>query len=152
MKNFVKWFLFDEEWNLCLLDHRHIQRPWLLPPGWGIERWEPPIKALERELCEELWIQFDVHTSRLLVQQILTLPDWSRHYWMYFTGKWKWNPSIKEVQKFWDSILWIPPDKIISPKINGLREDTRLLIIQAIRSLKWTKPELNIYHATNKRV
>jgi mutator protein MutT len=55
----VAWILRNKNWEILIAKRKAEKSFWWKWefPGWKIEFWETPQKALERELFEEFWIQ-----------------------------------------------------------------------------------------------
>lgn len=74
MHHTVRCFLFNEHGKFILVKHKGKNR-WVLP-GWHIENDENIVKALKREVKEELWVKIKIlwHTLDLEVENLKEYP------------------------------------------------------------------------------
>lgn len=70
----VKWIIYSENWKVLLCKEKDGTRdiPW-----WGLDWGEDPIKCLERELDEEMWLTASKITNKPL-EFIAIEKQWSQ--------------------------------------------------------------------------
>ena len=146
-RHYAKVLITNKDWDVLLLNHSHITRPWLMLPWWECELWETPLVALKRELWEELIAAFSFDKIQFVVNQILQLPneEFFRYGSLYYLPH-AWDISIRESEqeKFWKSPVWISRTTMNSC-VSDLSEANRLMILQILRiSENNLSPQINV--------
>lgn len=149
---YIKAVLENPDWDIILLNHTKIQRPWIMLPWWKVEVWESQLEAITRELQEELWITLIHQTVQLLIHQLLLFTNTQTwHYGTIITANYTGEVQIQEDEtvNFGSQISYIPKNDFKKP-IEKLHESNRLMLLQALRvkeqlsQWRYTGPQVNV--------
>lgn len=138
MYQVVRCFLFNSEGKFVLVKHKW-RNHWVLP-GWHIEKWENLIKAMKREIKEELGIKIKFIGHELDLSKKVKLKEYPVPVCMY---KLDYVKKSGKIEKRFEYIFMaqIKPNEIIKTQIDEI-DDYKFFTPEEIQNLDNTYDQI----------